>query len=181
MRGLRHAKYMKESPRWLILVYQLPREPSHHRVAVWRKLRTLGAIYLQDGVAALPEDAVTREQLEWLQLRVREAGGKATLWEAKPGTVAEEAELVGDFRSSREKAYRTIIARAQRLRRKAEMGGGTLSEQLGKIEREFRAERRRDYFRSPLRGEAAAALKAAREAVRGHEAQAGVPGAEGKV
>jgi hypothetical protein len=95
--------------------------------------------------------------------------------------VAEEAELVGDFRSSREKAYRTIIARAQRLRRKAEMGGGTLSEQLGKIEREFRAERRRDYFRSPLRGEAAAALKAAREAVRGHEAQAGVPGAEGKV
>ena len=170
-----------ERPRWVLLVYRLPREPSRHRVAVWRKLRDLGALYLQDSVAALPEDAVTREQLEWLQLRVREAGGEATLWEGRPGTVAEEAELVEAFRSSREKAYRTIIARAQRLRRKAEMGGGTLSEQLGKIEREFRAERRRDYFRSPLRGEAAAALKAAREAVRGHEAQAGVPGAEGKV
>jgi hypothetical protein len=161
------------------LVYRLPREPSRHRVAVWRKLRDLGALYLQDGVAALPEDAVTREQLEWLQLRVREAGGEATLWEARPGTMAEEAELVEAFRSSREKAYRAIIARAQRLRRKAQMGGAALSEQLRKIERAFRAERRRDYFRSPLRGEAAAALRAVREAARVSEAPTRAPGAEG--
>src|SRR5215208_2698541 len=172
---------MKERTRWLILIYQLPREPSRHRVAVWRKLRTLGAIYLQDGVAALPEDAVTREQLEWLQLRVREAGGEATLWEAKPGTIAEEVELVEAFRSSREEAYKAIIARAQRLRRKAQMGGGqTLLEQLGKLEREFRAERRRDYFRSPLRLEAAGALKATREAVREREGSAGTLGTEGQ-
>src|SRR5215211_6944932 len=169
-----------ERPRWVLLIYRIPREPSRHRVAVWRKLRDLGALYLQDGVTALPEDAVTREQLEWLQLRVREAGGEATLWEAKPGTVAEEAELVEAFRSSREKTYRDIIARAERLRRKAEMGGGALSEQLGKLEREFRAERRRDYFRSPLRGEAAAALKAAREAVREREGTAGTARTEGE-
>jgi hypothetical protein len=164
----------------VLLVYRLPREPSRHRVAVWRKLRDLGALYLQDGVAALPKDAFTREQLEWLQLRVREAGGEATLWEARPGTVAEEAELVGAFRSSREEAYRALIAEAERLRRTAQMGGAALLERLGKLEREYRAERRRDYFRSPLRGEAAAALRAAREAVRDREASAGVPGAEGK-
>jgi hypothetical protein len=162
----------------VLLVYRLPREPSRHRVAVWRKLRDLGALYLQDGVAALPEDAVTREQLEWLQLRVREAGGEATLWEGRPGTVAEEAELVEDFRRLREEAYRSIIAGAERLRRKAEMGGGVW-DQLGKLEREFRAERRRDYFRSPLRSEASEALKAAREAARISEGTAGVPGAEG--
>jgi hypothetical protein len=165
----------------VLLVYRLPREPSRHRVAVWRKLRDLGALYLQDGVAALPEDAVTREQLEWLQLRVREAGGEATLWEAKPGTLAEEGELVEAFRSSREEAYRTIIAEAERLRRKVQMGGGALSEQLGKLEREFRAERRRDYFRSQLRLETAGALKAAREAVRDHEGSAVALGTEGKV
>jgi hypothetical protein len=157
-----------ERPRWLLLVYRIPREPSRHRVAVWRKLRDLGALYLQDGVAALPEDAMTREQLEWLQLRVREAGGEATLWEGRPGTVAEEGELVRAFRTSREESYSAIIAEAERVRRKAEMGGGkVLLEQLGKLEHEFRAERRRDYFRSPLRAEAAAILKAARRAVRG--------------
>jgi hypothetical protein len=163
----------------VLLVYRIPREPSRHRVAVWRKLRDLGALYLQDGVAALPEDAVTREQLEWLQLRVKEAGGEATLWEGRPGTAAEEAGLVEDFRHSREEAYRTIIAGAEHLRRKAQMGGGGLWEQLGKLEREFRAERRRDYFRSPLRLQAAEALRAAREAVRGREAPAGAPGAKG--
>jgi hypothetical protein len=169
-----------ERTRWVLLVYRLPREPSRHRVAVWRKLRDLGALYLQDGVAVLPEDAVTREQLEWLQLRVREAGGDATLWEARPGTVAEEAGLVEDFRHSREEAYRSIIAEAGRLRRKARMGGGGVLEQLGKLERRFRAERRRDYFRSPLRGEAAAALKAAREAARASQGSAGALGGEGE-
>ena len=163
-----------------LLVYRLPREPSRHRVAVWRKLRDLGALYVQDGVVALPEDAVTREQLEWLQLRVREAGGEATLWEGRPGTVAEEAELVGTFRSSREEAYRTIVAEAERLCRKARMGAEGLSEQLGKLERRFRAERRRDYFRSPLRGEASTALKAARAAVRGGEASAEIPDVVGE-
>lgn len=164
--------------RWVLLVYRIPREPSRHRVAMWRKLRDLGALYLKDGVAALPEDAVTREQLEWLQLRVREAGGEATLWEGRPGTVAEEAGLVEDFRHSREEAYRAIMAEAERLRRKAQMGGGGVWEQLGKLEREFRAERRRDYFRSPLRLEAASTLRAAREAARASEGPAGTARAE---
>ena len=153
--------------RWLILIYRLPREPSRPRVAAWRKLKALGALYLQDGVAALPDDALTREQLEWLQLQIREANGEATLWEAQPNTSGENKELVAAFRSSREEAYRALIAGAKRLQRKAQLGGSQgLLEELDKLEREFRAERRRDYFRSPLRKEAAAALKAARQAVR---------------
>ena len=164
----------------MLLVYRIPREPSRHRVAVWRKLRDLGALYLQDGVAALPEDAVTREQMEWLQLRVREAGGEATLWEARPGTAAEEGELVGTFRAAREEAYRGLIAGAERVRRVAEMGGGgALSERLSKLERAFRAERRRDYFRSPLRAEAQEALRAARRAVREAAHHEGARAAEG--
>ena len=60
------------------------------------------------------------------------------------------------------------------------MGGGkALGDDLSKLEKEFRAERRRDYFRSPLRKEAASALKAAREAVRGSEGSAGTLGAGG--
>ena len=154
--------------RWLVLIYHLPREPSRHRVAVWRRLKTLGALYLQDGVAALPEDAVTREQLEWLQLRVREAGGEATLWEALPNTVAEGRELAGRFRLSREEAYGALVEAAVKLRRKAALGAedASLAEELSRIERDFRAERRRDYFRSPLRKEAETAIRAARAALR---------------
>ncbi len=156
-----------KKPRWLILIYRLPREPSRPRVAVWRKLKDLGALYLQDGVAALPEDAVTREQLEWLQLRIQEADGVATLWEGHPNTSAENKGLVEAFRSSRSATYKDLIAKAERVQRKALLGSSDgLLEELSKLEREFRAERRRDYFRSPLRKEASEALKAARRAVR---------------
>jgi DNA-binding transcriptional regulator PaaX len=157
-----------QKTRWLILIYHLPREPSRHRVAVWRKLKTLGALYLQDGVVALPEDAVTREQLEWLQLRVSEAGGEATLWEALPNTVAEDRALVEEFRASREAAYRELIDAAERLKQKAMLGadGTALLEELAGIERDFRAERRRDYFRSPLRKVADAAIREARSTLK---------------
>jgi hypothetical protein len=87
---------------------------------------------------------------------------------------------VEEFRSLREEAYLSITAEAERLRRKAQMGGGALLEQLGKLEREFRAERRRDYFRSPLRPEAAAALKAAREAVRDSDGTVATDRTEGE-
>jgi len=154
--------------RWLILIYHLPREPSRHRVAVWRKLKALGALYLQDGAAALPDSAVTREQLEWLQLRVREAGGEATLWEALPNTVDENRALVEEFRGPREAAYRDLVEAAGKLRRKVAMGadGTVLLEELAKIERDFRTERRRDYFRSPLRKVADAAIREARRVVK---------------
>jgi DNA-binding transcriptional regulator PaaX len=154
--------------RWLILIYHLPRDPSRHRVAVWRKLKTLGALYLQDGAAVLPEDAVTREQLEWLQVRIREAGGEATLWEALPNTVAEDRALIEEFRASREAAYKRLIEAAGRLRRKAALGSdkALLLEELGKMEREFRAERRRDYFRSHLRNETALVLRELRQVLK---------------
>jgi DNA-binding transcriptional regulator PaaX len=160
--------------RWLILIYHLPREPSRHRVAVWRKLKALGALYLQDGAAALPDDAVTREQLEWLQLRVREAGGEATLWEALPNTVAENRALVEEFRALREAAYRDLVDAAGKLRQKVTIGadGTVLLEELAKIERDFRTERRRDYFRSPLRKVADAAIREARRVVKEGTGQA---------
>ena len=123
----------------------------------------------------MPEDAATREQLEWLQLRIREAGGEATLWEALPNTVAENRGLVEAFRAAREEGYGKVIEVAERIRRKAELGGegASLLEELARIEREFRAERRRDYFRSPLRTEAAEALRAARRVLKGDTGSAG--------
>jgi hypothetical protein len=170
---------MENKTPWLILIYRIPREPSRPRVAVWRKLKVLGALYLQDGAVALPEDAVTREQLEWLQLTIREAGGEATLWEASPNTPAEGKKLVETFRSSRQKAYTDIVSEAGRIRRKAELGGDrvALLDKLRKLEKAFRAERRRDYFGSPMRKEAAAELKKARQAIRMDASAAGESGA----
>jgi hypothetical protein len=106
--------------------------------------------------------------------------GEATLWEALPNTVAENRDLVEAFRAAREESYGKIIEVAHCIRRKAELGadGASLLEELARTEREFRAERRRDYFRSPLRTEAAEVLRAARRTLAGGTAEQVCEGAE---
>ena len=79
--------------RWVLLSYRLPREPSTPRIAVWRRLRRLGAVQIGDGVAALPLDDRTREQFDWLANDVEEAGGEAIVWVAEPSTKAEQRRL----------------------------------------------------------------------------------------
>src|SRR5215203_6083390 len=51
---------------WFVLVYKLPAEPTRLRASVWRKLKAAGAVYLQNGVAALPEEARDAEYAEVL-------------------------------------------------------------------------------------------------------------------
>src|SRR3989441_3607429 len=78
---------------WVLLAYRLPRDPSTPRSALWRKLRRLGAAQVLDGLAALPLDARTREQLEWLAEEIAEAGGEATIWVGGLASAAPEREL----------------------------------------------------------------------------------------
>jgi hypothetical protein len=78
---------------WVLLTYRLPREPSTPRSAVWRGFRRLGVAQLADGLVALPADARTREQLEWVADQVREASGTAGVWLARPATLAQERKL----------------------------------------------------------------------------------------
>jgi hypothetical protein len=78
---------------WVLLSYRLPREPSTPRIAVWRRLRKLGALQIGDGVAALPLDDRAREQFDWLATDVEEAGGEAIVWVAEPSTRAEQRLL----------------------------------------------------------------------------------------
>ena len=42
---------------WLLLAYKIPREPTAGRVYVWRKLKQLGAIAVQDGGVGAARDA----------------------------------------------------------------------------------------------------------------------------
>jgi hypothetical protein len=78
---------------WVLISYRMPREPSTPRIAIWRRLRRLGALSIGDGVAALPLDDAAREQLDWIAADVEEAGGEAIIWLASPSTKAEQRIL----------------------------------------------------------------------------------------
>ena len=64
---------------WLILIYKVPTEPSRLRVSVWRRLKGLGAIYLQSSAAALPAGASAERALRKLQHEIIQMARSAVL------------------------------------------------------------------------------------------------------
>lgn len=149
------------SGHWVLLAYRLPREPSTPRIALWRALRRLGAAQLLDGLVALPADARTREQLEWLAETVIDAGGEATVWLAEPGSAAQERTLAARMRADADAEYARIGEQAAAAR---STPLGARKRTLGRLRRELRRVRRRDYFGAPERETATAAVEALAEA-----------------
>ena len=77
---------------------------------------------------ALPADARTKEQLEWLADEVIEAGGEATVWLGRPGSAADERRLAGRMATAIGAEYQEVVADAQ-VRRPASprpCGGGPM-------------------------------------------------------
>ena len=133
-----------------MLVYAIPREPSAGRVAVWRKLKRLGALLLHDAVWVLPLTARTAEELRWLASEIRERGGEALLWEGSPCLDGQDAALERQFLEQVDRAYAEILA------------GLELPEpDLGALSRRYQQVRAQDYFTSPLGTRGRAALLAA--------------------
>ncbi|WP_265561174.1 Chromate resistance protein ChrB [Streptomyces hygroscopicus] len=137
---------------WVLLSYRLPREPSTPRITVWRKLKRLGVAQISDGLVALPADARTREQLEWIAEEVVEADGSAGIWLARPGSVAQERELAASMRQARAEEYRVVAQQA------AALASGPVGERArgaARLRAEMRRIGRRDFF-PPVEREAAA-------------------------
>jgi hypothetical protein len=154
------------------LVYKLPSEPSRLRAAVWRKLKGAGAIYLQDGVAALPSAAGGSERaLRSLAAEIREMGGTAHLLQATP--LGGEEALITLFNAAREAEYHELLDRCRdfhaELERERAARNFTFAEleenedDLTKLEAWRGKIRARDHFAVPLGAEADAALHSCRE------------------
>lgn len=135
----------------MLLAYRLPREPSTPRIALWRRLRRLGAAQLGDGLVALPADDRTREQLEWLAGEVEEGGGEATVWLARPTSAAQGRALADRMRSATAADYLAVVEAAS-------LGGD--QRRRDRLRRALRAIRSRDYFSARERMEAERAVEA---------------------
>jgi hypothetical protein len=136
---------------WLMLVYKIPREPTAGRVYVWRKLKQVGAVLLQDAVWVLPATARAQEQFQWLAAEIVELGGEATLWRSELAFADQDGALVKQFESETETAYREIL---KLLKRK--------QPDLAALSRRYQEVLSRDHFHSKLGKQVRVALLAAR-------------------
>jgi hypothetical protein len=142
--------------RWVLLAYQMPREPSTPRVTVWRKLRRLGVAQLMDGLVALPLSARNRERFEWLAEEIREAKGEAAIWIASPGSVDQERPLVSRLQDAVAQEYGQIAEAAQKAEQ-AEPAARRRS--LARLRRDLQVIRERDYFPTQARQRAVDAVE----------------------
>jgi hypothetical protein len=134
--------------RWVLLSYRLPREPSRPRIAVWRKLERLGVARLGDGLVALPEDARTREQFEWIAEEVGEAGGSATVWLCTPASSTQEREIADGMRAARAAEYQAVLDEATAA---VTAGPAERARVVRRLRGELRRIGRRDFFPPPER------------------------------
>jgi hypothetical protein len=129
---------------WVLLAYRMPREPSTPRITLWRKLRRLGVCQLLDGLVALPADARTKEQLEWIAEEVLEAGGEATVRLGRPGSIVDERRIAGRMATAVAEEYQAVIDEAD------ELGVDELQspprQSVSRLQRELQRIDRRDFF-----------------------------------
>ncbi len=124
---------------WLLLVFKIPREPTAGRVYVWRKLKKLGAIAVQDAVWVLPAMPRTREQFQWLSAEITELGGEVSLFTANVLLDGQQQSLREQFEAPVREAYSEILAALKR--RKPDLTALSKRYQQVKVQ---------DFFQCPL-------------------------------
>ena len=96
---------------WLLLIYHVPSEPSRLRAAVWRRIKSLGAIYLQNSAAALPASAATERALRRLRREIIDMNGTAILLSCD--VLAGESDVRNAFQAARNDEYEEIVDRCE--------------------------------------------------------------------
>jgi hypothetical protein len=167
--------------RWLLVTISTG-SSSTLRVNVWRKLRSLGALYLQNSVALLPQSAETTRAVTKLIHHVRRAGGVARVIPIAITDAAEEAAVVEQFRSERSDEYQEIVSSVpafleeiayERRRGRATYGEVEESEaDLERLQKWLARVRTRDYFEAPERIDAEQAVARCAAELAAFEAEA---------
>ena len=94
---------------WLLLTYKVPPEPAMKRVALWRRLKGMGAVYLQNGVCLLPKSDDHVRRLKMLENDVAEMGGEAVILDASAFDRAQDNKVLARFKADRDAAYEEFI------------------------------------------------------------------------
>lgn len=156
------------------MTYRLPAEPSRHRVAIWRELRRLGAVPLQQGTWAVPAGEPFDAGFARVTAAITAAGGQPVVL-AVADDPASTTQLEALFTGQREAEWAEFVADCGKY--EAELAGevakGKLTlaeldeeeESLDRLRRWYRAIRARDLFGAPGAADAERRLKEAVEAL----------------
>lgn len=142
-------------PGWLLVTVSTAGMDSL-RVYVWRQLRKLGAVYLQQSVCLLPDRPAVARAVARLVARVRDKGGHARSLQVRLTDRGEAGAVIAEQRADRDAEYAEVVERAPALlteiERETARGRATYAEveeseaDLARFDRWLAAIVARDYF-----------------------------------
>ena len=158
------------SPSWLLLTYKVPPEPAAKRIALWRKLKGMGAVYLQNGVCLLPKTDDHIRRLKMIENDILEMAGESVILETVALDRAQEDKVVQRFRADRDDQYREFLGRCAdfetEIAKEVAINKFTYAEfdeedaDLRKLQGWLEKIRKLDFYAAPLAEEAAERLRA---------------------
>jgi hypothetical protein len=165
-----------ESVGWLLISYRAPKQPSTARVAAWRRLHRLGALYIGPSTCLLPVGLADDRALAIVSDGITSAGGGIDSFRIEAFTAEAVQVLVQRFNAERDAEYTEVVERAEallgELAREARRGKFTFAEveeneaDLIKLRRWLAVIGRRDRYGAPGRAAAQQAVADADEALR---------------
>src|SRR6266702_877870 len=124
---------------WLLLLYSLPTNRNTERVAVWRRLKKMGAVQIKTSTYLLPDEPAQYEQFQWLAKQIRDYGGDSTLVRVREIEGLSRDEIVSLFNSARDKEYVDLRKALQRLvSRKGKRDSDAAAGDLERLTKQFR-------------------------------------------
>lgn len=96
---------------WLLLTYKVPAEPSKKRIALWRKLKGMGAVYLQNGVCLLPKSDDHVRRLKIVENDILEMAGDSVLLETVALDAGQKDKVLARFKADRDEEYKEFLGK----------------------------------------------------------------------
>ncbi|MGB7934640.1 MAG: Chromate resistance protein ChrB [Gammaproteobacteria bacterium] len=146
---------------WLLLIYKVPQDPTRFRTYLWRQMRMLGALSLQQMVCLLPKTPDLESEFMRLAYKIEEFGGEANLLEITSPSKEWEDRIIAGFNATLDEEYAEIAENEERfqdeIRRESRKKKFTFTEledmeaDREKISREMAKVQARDFFGAPGR------------------------------
>lgn len=95
--------------KWIVLNYNLPTEPSRHRVAAWRGLKKLGAVNIQQSMWVLGYSEDNYLALQKISQEIEANDGEALLMESVFFDEQHEQRVISLFNEIRDEEYKEFI------------------------------------------------------------------------
>lgn len=151
-----------KSSSWLLLLFSLPTSRNTERVAVWRRLKKIGAVQIKTSTYLLPDDAPQYEHFQWLAQQIRDYGGESTLVRAQDIEGLTREKVVAMFNEARVKDYAELRKSLQTfISHRKKIGAKEGASELERLTRQFREIRQVDFFDSARGHEIAMLLRRA--------------------